>query len=71
MLCRGELVVKLPATRVEEIVASGLATRFDARKDGRPAREWASVGADRAGTWRDLMQEALDFALARDPGRRL
>ncbi len=61
MLCRGELVVKLPEARVDDLVASGSAERFDARGDGRRMREWASVAASRAGQWPALAEEARDF----------
>jgi len=37
----GELVVKLPAARVDELVEAG-AERFDANK-GRPMREWVRL----------------------------
>ncbi len=35
MLCRGELVVKLPRHRVDQLV--------DARRDGRLMKEWATI----------------------------
>ena len=59
MLVRGELVVKLPAARVDELVGEG-ASRFDAGK-GRPMREWASVPASRADVWPELVAEAFLF----------
>ncbi len=34
MLCRGELVVKLPRARVDQLVLDGIATRFDAGATG-------------------------------------
>ena len=60
MLVRGELVVKLPGDRVDELVDSGSAVRFDAGK-GRPLKEWASVGPEASRRWRGLVQEARTF----------
>lgn len=40
-VARGELVVKLPGARVDELVDAG-AERFDANK-GRPMREWVRL----------------------------
>jgi hypothetical protein len=45
MLVGGELVVKLPKDRVDELVEAGVARPFDAGK-GRPMKEWASVAAN-------------------------
>jgi TfoX/Sxy family transcriptional regulator of competence genes len=60
MLVRGELVVKLPRDRVDELVDAGAARRFDAGK-GRPMREWASVAASASRRWRGLVEEARTF----------
>jgi hypothetical protein len=60
MLVRGELVVKLPRDRVDELVDAGSAVRFDAGK-GRPMKEWASVGPDASRRWRGLVAEARTF----------
>jgi len=60
MLVRGELVVKLPAARVTELVEAGRASAFDAGK-GRPMREWASVPVAHAGRWDALVAEAFGF----------
>ena len=61
MLCRGELVVKLPRDRVDELVAAGGAARFDARRDGRLMREWATIPARHSDDWEPLAVEALRF----------
>ena len=60
MLVRGELVVKLPRDRVDELVDAGAARRFDAGK-GRPMREWASVSLGASRRWRGLVEEARTF----------
>jgi TfoX/Sxy family transcriptional regulator of competence genes len=60
MLVRGELVVKLPRGRVDELVDAGAARRFDAGK-GRPMKEWASVPASASRRWKRLVEEARAF----------
>jgi hypothetical protein len=64
MLVRGRLVVKLPAARVDGLVADGEGTRFDANK-GTPMREWLSLDPDSGLAWPPLAREALDFARSR------
>jgi len=54
------LTLKPPRPRVDALVESGVATRFDPR-GGHPMREWATVGADRAADWDQLADEALAF----------
>src|SRR5437868_5681489 len=49
MLTKGQLVVKLPRARVQEIVGSGHGEPFDPGH-GRLMKEWVSVGAE-AGDW--------------------
>lgn len=61
MMCRGELVVKLPRERVDELVAAGVASRFDARLDGRLMRQWASISSERGLDWEPLALEARRF----------
>ena len=65
MLARDALVVKLPAGRVDELIAEGAAERFDAGK-GRPMREWATVPAEHAARWQSIADEAFHFV--RGPG---
>ena len=55
---RGEFVVKLPAARVAELIASGLGGPYDAGK-GRPMKEWLAVPP--CGDWEALAGEALAF----------
>lgn len=61
MLVRGQLVVKLPADRVDALVAVGEGVRFDANK-GRPMREWFCLDPSSRRAWLSLAREALDFA---------
>ena len=63
MLVRGRLVLKLPAQRVEELVAAGDGVHFDANK-GTPMKEWLSLDPDSGRAWLPLAHEALDFARA-------
>jgi TfoX/Sxy family transcriptional regulator of competence genes len=64
MLTRGELVVKLPAARVAELVANGGGVPFTAGK-GRAMREWVVVTGDDPQEWRELACEALRFVARR------
>ena len=66
MWVRGQLVLKLPAGRVDELIADGAGVRFDANK-GTPMKEWLGLDPDSALAWLPLAREALDFA--RSTGR--
>ena len=61
MFVRGRLVVKLPAPRVDALVAGGDGVRFDANK-GTPMKEWFSLDPESELAWVPLVREALDFA---------
>jgi hypothetical protein len=61
MLVRGSLVVKLPAARIDSLVAAGHGVRFDANK-GTPMKEWFSLDPGSVLEWPALAQEALEFA---------
>jgi hypothetical protein len=61
MFVRGQLVVKLPRQRVDELVADGHGERFDANK-GTPMKEWFSLDPESALAWPSLAREALDHA---------
>jgi hypothetical protein len=64
MLTGGELVVKLPAGRVAELVATGAGRPFTSGK-GRPMREWVVVAGEDAKGWYELAHEALGFVRKR------
>jgi hypothetical protein len=63
MLVRGRLVVKLPAPRVDALVAGGDGVRFDANK-GIPMKEWFSLDPESGLAWVPLAREALGYARA-------
>lgn len=60
MLVRGELVVKLPKARVDELVKSGAGRPFGTGA-GRVLREWVSIPLDSAADWHALAAEAHGF----------
>jgi hypothetical protein len=55
----GHLIVKLPALRVDELVASGQALRF--APNGRTFREWAAFPVAEPDEWSALLAEARSF----------
>ena len=57
---RGQLVVKLPAERVTELIASGEGRVFDAGK-GRPMREWVGLTPADETACAEYMREARRF----------
>lgn len=61
MLVRGELVLKLPRTRVDALLEEGVGKRFDPRHDGRQLKEWLVVSAEMA-DWVALAREPHQFA---------
>jgi hypothetical protein len=63
MLTRDELVLKLPKSRVAELVANGEGRPFDAGK-GTPMKEWVVVADDDLDTWLALAEEAFAFVSA-------
>jgi hypothetical protein len=60
MLVGGELVVKLPRDRVEDLTASGVGHQFDPGH-GRLMKEWVSVTPNAGRRWRKLVDEARAF----------
>ena len=55
-----EVVLKLPAERVEDLVTSGVGSPFDAGK-GTPMREWVTVHPANADDCAEYMIEARNF----------
>lgn len=60
MLVNGELVVKLPKARVDELVDADVGTRFEPGT-GRVMKEWLSVPPGAARRWKPLVREAKAF----------
>lgn len=60
MLVRGRLVVKLPKSRVAELVLAGAGEHFDANK-GKPMKEWLSLDPAATLDWSTLAREGLEF----------
>ena len=56
------LIVKLPRTRVEALVASGDGEKFDPRHDGRLMKEWLVLNPTSRKSWLELAKEAIEFA---------
>lgn len=61
MLVQGKLVVKLPKSRVDALIASGDGDRFDPRHDGRLMKEWLVVEPASTVEWLPLAREAMEF----------
>jgi len=61
MLVRGRLVLKLPAARIDALIAAKTGIRFDANKN-TPMRKWFSLDPESDRAWLPLAREALDFA---------
>lgn len=56
-----DFVVKLPAARVDALLAIGAGMRFDPGH-GRLMKEWLVVRSADLDDWQNLAREALDFA---------
>jgi hypothetical protein len=58
------LLLKLPAARVDALIAEGIGERFSTGP-GRPKREWVTIAPTHAARWIALSDEARAFAAAR------
>ncbi|WP_085970007.1 MmcQ/YjbR family DNA-binding protein [Beutenbergia cavernae] len=69
MLHDDALVLKLPASRVAELVGDGVGTSFGSANRGKPLREWVTI-TDPTADWEALAEEAYAFVRAlREAGR--
>jgi len=59
MLVNDRIVVKLPATRVSQLISAGDGVPFDAGK-GKPMKEWVGLTAD-DDACKELVAEAMAF----------
>ena len=55
-----DLTVKLPRSRVDELVATGIGQRYDPGH-GRVMKEWLTVPPEHGDDWERLAEEALIF----------
>ena len=61
----GDLLVKLPEARVDQLVDAGRAHTF--APAGRRFREWAAISPTRRRSWPALLEEALAFVASQPP----
>lgn len=65
MSSKGKFVVKLPKSRTDALIASGVGERFEPRP-GRPVKEWV-VLADDGVNWVEIAKEACEFVRGSNP----
>lgn len=61
----GDLLVKLPEDRVDQLVEAGRANAF--APAGRRFRQWAAISPTRRRSWPALLDEALAFVAIQPP----
>lgn len=62
-LYKGDLVLKLPAERVDKLIRARDGKHWDPGH-GRVMKEWVSVTTSKRGQWMTLATEARDFVAA-------
>jgi hypothetical protein len=63
-LSQGDLVVKLPRERVDELIASKTGKPFDAGR-GKVMKEWVAIAPQESRRWPKLADDARDFVSGR------
>jgi hypothetical protein len=56
----GALVLKLPPTRVQELIAGGVGAPWHPGT-GKPLKEYVAIGVDREADWLRLAKEAREY----------
>lgn len=67
-LMKGQLILKLPKERVDELVAAKAGDHFGhmfAPDDWRPMKEWVDLKQDSKKEWLTFAKEARDFVLSK------
>ncbi|MFT5196983.1 MAG: hypothetical protein ACI85U_004023 [Candidatus Promineifilaceae bacterium] len=55
-----DLIIKVPADRVKQLIDDGVALAF--APNGRTFKEWATIPIPERELWHDLIVEAFEFA---------
>ena len=61
----GDLIVKLPATRVQELIGAGTGRAF--APAGKVFREWVAIAERGSDLWQQLLAEAEAFGREKHP----
>jgi len=60
MFMKGEIIVKLPANRVSEIIASGEGESYDPGT-GKPMKNWVLIPGTHRNLWIKFCEEAKNY----------
>jgi TfoX/Sxy family transcriptional regulator of competence genes len=61
MLSGERLIVKLPRSRVDALIASGAGEPYDPRKNGQIMKQWVTIAPTSQEGWLSLAREAMEF----------